>query len=93
MKLINIYAPNKDTPDFFKKIGNIIESSNMDYVMLAGDFNITLDPQLDSYIYKQLNNPCARNEMLSVINKYNLCDIFRLNHPNKKRYTWRRKIH
>ena len=91
VKLINIYAPNKDTPDFFKKIGNIIESSNMDYVMLAGDFNITLDPKLDSYNYKQLNNPCARNEMLSVINKYNLCDIFRLNHPNEKRYTWRRK--
>ena len=40
----------------------------MDYVML--------DPQLDSYNYKQLNNPCARKEMLSVINKYNLCDIF-----------------
>ena len=91
VKLINIYAPNKDTPDFFKKIGNIIESSNMDYVMLAGDFNITLDPKLNSYNYKQLNNPCARNEMLSVINKYNLCDIFRLNHPNEKRYTWRRK--
>ena len=63
VKLINIYAPNKDTPDFFKKIGNITESSDMDYVMLAGDFNITLDPQLDSYNYKQLNNPCARNEM------------------------------
>ena len=75
VKLINIYAPNKDTPNFFKKIGNIIESSNMDYVMLAGD-NITLDPQLGSYNYKSLNNPCVRNEMLSVINKYNLCDIF-----------------
>ena len=91
VKLINIYAPNKDTLDFFKKIGNITESSNMDYVTLTGDFNITLDPQLDSYNYKQLNNPCARNEMLSVINKYNLCDIFRSNHPNEKRYTWRLK--
>ena len=90
VKLINIYAPSKDTPDFFKNIGNRIESSNMYYIMLAGDFNITLDPQLDSYNYKQLNNPCARNEMLSVINKYNLCDIFRLNHPNEKQYTWRR---
>ena len=55
----------------------------MDYVMLAGDFNITLNPQLDSYNYKQLNNPCARNEMLSVINN-TICDIFQLNYPNEK---------
>ena len=54
----------------------------MDYVMLAGDFNITLNLHLDSYNYKQLNNLCARNEMLSIINKYNLCDMFRLNHSH-----------
>ena len=90
VKLINIYAPNKDNPDFFKKVGNIIESNKMDYAFLAGDFNITLNPHLDSY-NRQLNNPSARNEMLSIINKYNLCDMFRLNHQNEKHYTWRRK--
>ena len=91
VKLINIYAPNKDNPDFLKNIANIIESNNMDYVLLAGAFNITLNPHLDSYNYRQLNNPRARNEVLSIINKYNLCDVFRLNHLDEKRYTWRRK--
>ena len=91
MKLINIYALNKDNPDFFKKVGNIIGSNKMDYVSLTGDFNITLNLHLDSYNYTQLNNPSARNEMLSIINKYNLYDMFRLNHPDEKRYTWRRK--
>ena len=63
----------------------------MDFVLLAGDLNITLNPHLDSYNYRQLNNPGARNEMLSIINKYNLHDMFRLNHQDEKRYTWRRK--
>ena len=43
----------------------------MDNIMLAGDFNINLNPQIDSYNYKQLNNPFARNEMLLILNKYN----------------------
>ena len=82
LNLINIYALNKDNLDFFKKVGNIIESHKMDFVLLAGDLNITLNPHLDSHNYRQLNNPGARNEMLSIINKYNQHDMFRLNHQD-----------
>ena len=54
----------------------------MDYVLIAGNFNITLNPHLDSYNYRQLNNPSPRNEMLSIINKFYICYMFKLNHPD-----------
>ena len=60
VRLINIYAPNKDTPAFFQNLRQLIENNEQDYLLVCGDFNLTLNPDLDSYNYININNPKSR---------------------------------
>ena len=89
--MITIYAPNVDNPNFFRTIENLILHSDADYNLLCGDFNLVLDPSKDAFNYHKINNPNSRQSVLEIMNANNLIDIFRLCHPNDKRYTWRRK--
>ena len=63
----------------------------MDYNVICGDFNLVLDPKMDSDNYKNINNPKARQVVLNIINDYTLIDAFRTFHPEVKRYSWREK--
>ena len=45
--LANIYAPNNDNPDFFEKLKDILHEQNNPDVIIAGDFNLVLNPDLD----------------------------------------------
>ena len=89
--LIILYGPNNDNSHFFNQIQNLISDENADYVILCGDFNFVLDPNMDTFNYKHVNNPNAKKKVLSMINDLNLCDIYRSLHPTTRRYTWRRK--
>ena len=90
IRLIIIYAPNRDEPNFFEIIQNKIESSNQDYNIICGDFNIALDPKLDCFNYVSVNNPKARDKLLQLMNMNNLIDVYRQYYPTRRRYTWRR---
>ena len=91
LKLINVYGPNKDSPLFYDSINRIITSSNQSYTLICGDFNLVLDPKKDSQSYRHINNPNARNIVLKMIEDCSLTDVYRYFHPDKSRYTWRRK--
>ena len=54
--------------------------------MICGDFNLTLNPNLDSQNYLNLNNPRARLTVLDIIEEYGL-DLYGYFNPNKRRYT------
>ena len=43
---MNAYAPNVDTPQYFRTVENYITSAETDYILLSGDLNLTLDPRL-----------------------------------------------
>ena len=90
-KIINIYAPNTDTPSIFQNVIDIIDSNVLDYFLLCGDLNLVLDTNLDCYNYKYINNPQSRKLLLKSIENENWVDIFRYFNPTTKRYTWRRK--
>ena len=91
LNLTTVYGPNTDDPEFFTRIKHFIENQQADYSIVCGDFNLVLDPDLDSFNYKHINNPKARQTVLKMINDYDLCDIYRNLHSSTKRYTWRRK--
>ena len=63
IKLVNIYGPNSDSPSFFKKIQEILVSNEQEYIIICGDFNIALNPTLDTYNYTNVNNPSARKTL------------------------------
>ena len=58
VKVINIYAPN--SPEFFSQIQDIILSGQMDHTMVSGDYNLVLNPSLDTTNYKNVNNLKSR---------------------------------
>ena len=41
--LINIYGPNRDDSDFYEEITNNVKYSE-NPIIIAGDFNMVLDP-------------------------------------------------
>ena len=89
--IVNIYAPNSDSPDFFESVQAKIEGIDHDHCILCGDFNLVLDPKVDSYNYKSVNNPNARQTLIRLMNSLSLMDPFRVLHQNLRRYTWHRR--
>ena len=57
--LINIYGPNRDTPNFYEKLKKDITDFNNELVILTGDFNLTMNPEVDTKNYININNPRA----------------------------------
>ena len=90
-RLINIYAPNSDSPDFFEFVKQQIELSEHDHCIMCGDFNLILDRLKDSSNYRHLNNPRARNTVLEIMNTLGFFDAFRYENNDLVRYTLRRK--
>ena len=91
LKLINLYAPNRDSPLFFEKIKDILETDGQMYTIICGDLNLVLNPDLDCDKYKHINNPKSRQKLFEILEIFDLKDTFRQLHPNLRRYTWRRK--
>ena len=75
IQLIGIYGPNTDDYSFFNKISNLLQDHEQDYAIWCGDFNITLNPDLDSYNFVNVNNSKSRNTLLNIIHDYNLVNM------------------
>lgn len=91
LTLVNLYGPNNDKPEFFQLISNYIDEIGNSENIICGDFNCVLNPELDYYNYKAMNNPKARNQIVELINTKYLLDPFRENYPTQKKFTWKRR--
>jgi exonuclease III len=91
--LCTVYGPNNDIPpQFFESIQAHIDDMQCMNIIWCGDFNLVLNPDLDCYNYKCVNNPKARNKVLELIESNGYVDPFRQLHENLGRYSWRKKI-
>ncbi|ESO90527.1 hypothetical protein LOTGIDRAFT_123325, partial [Lottia gigantea] len=94
--LVNIYSPipNGDQKVYYEKVSNeLIKLQNtLDscIFILGGDFNNILDENLDRYGGNYKPKTQGKQEIINIINNFNLIDIFRHLHPDVKKYTWRR---
>ena len=90
--LATIYGPNNDDPGFFDNLRRkILEIGNND-IIINGDWNLLLNPEIDGINYKHVNNPKARNTVLRMMTELNLYDVWREENLEKKVYTWKKKI-
>jgi len=89
--LINIYGPNRDTPAFYQDLNDRMVKYENDLFILAGDFNLILNPDIDSFNYVNINNPNAREQLMNLMLSKNLIDCWRENHIENKEYTWFRR--
>ena len=92
--LINSYLPNieKDQILIMREIMKTVNSMDIPtetYMIWGGDFNFCFDLELEAYG----GNPMPKNKsietMETIMQEYDLCDIWRLRNPVLKRYTWR----
>ena len=59
-------------------------------VIFCGDWNLILNPILDSENYRNINNPRARDAIIKIIEQNGYIYIWRVENENKKKITWRR---
>ena len=53
---------------------------------MVGDWNLARNPDVDTYNYKQINNPRAREVVLEIMAEFDLTDNWR----DEYTFTWRR---
>jgi exonuclease III len=90
LTLVNIYGPNKDNPDFYEHIQNLLQDMDKTHIIMAGDWNLVLDPTKDYNNYKHINNPKAQDKVLEMSVDLQLVDVWREINPDIQRFTWRR---
>ena len=86
--LCNIYAPNQDNPGFFKSVFKTVFKFANENIIIGGDFNMTLHPELDRSKTTGVNNNNSMKYVNSVIDELQLCDVWRVRNPDCKRFTW-----
>ena len=89
--LVNLYGPNEDKPQFFNNIRQKLVHYENDLTILCGDWNLVINPDIDTYNYLHINNPSARQTVLKFKEEDNFVDIWRVFHENEKGFTWSRR--
>ena len=98
--LFNVYVPNQVSGNvqplqtaFLDKIKTLLNDYSENSIIIGGDLNTALDPNLDKY---RNNEEQTANEktifakqLLSLCEKIDLVDSWRTLNPNLRRFTWR----
>ena len=89
--LANVYAPNKDSPQFFSELFNkMLEWEG--HKIVVGDFNLIMDNNMDrtEKVFGGVkNNDKARELIEKFMEEGSMTDIWRDQNPDKKHFTWR----
>ena len=94
--MINLYDHNIESEQVytFKKIDNVLnkfENLNNHSIIIGGDWNFILDKQLDAAGGNPKLKLNSIAEFTQLKNKFLLCEIFRIRHPDVKRFTFRQQ--
>jgi hypothetical protein len=84
--LLNYYSPTADkTTEQQQQLEQILPiiHNSFSELIWGGDMNMTLKPELDKYGNTE-NKTRYATKILQILQEYNLCDIWRLMHPDKK---------
>lgn len=86
--LSNLYGPNDDDVEFFNILDEIVISHNDQTLIVGGDFNTVLNFQIDKLNGRKNTNIKCSQKLNTLIENNDLHDIWRLNFPNKMKFTW-----
>lgn len=78
--------------DFFEEVSNLLSQLQCTDITLGGDFNCiintNLDKNKDGDDHPQSEQ--GRNALRSLMEELNLTDVWRVRHPQRKNFTFRR---
>ena len=89
VRLVNCYAPNSPAEKqtfFSRELPK--HTQHMRNIILGGDFNCICNPDLDSKNSSNQQGTRGFFELSRVTKQRGLVDGWRLQHPNRKRFTW-----
>ena len=89
--ILNIYGPNLDNEKakFLELLGSTVHKYNSEecFLLVAGDFNLVLNNQLDIIAGMTHDKKCVE-KFNSMVRKCDLYDVWRLFHGKQKEFTW-----
>ena len=88
---VAIYAPSKDTPEFWENAYKIIEEQHNPNKLIIGDFNCTLNHELDQQGYKTDPHTKSRKVINQLLEEEIFIDSYRHMNPETRSYTFRTK--
>ncbi len=91
--LLNIYAPNFDSPDFFCKIFNLVTQYNDHNIIIGGDFNAYFDAKMDRSSLSVAPILKSVSVLKNLTKSLDLVDIWRHQHPTERQYSFFSPVH
>ena len=86
--IANIYGPNSDQPQFFQELFEKITDLGLSEVIITGDYNVTLNHEIDNQNYASPRNINARKKLNDLMTSNSFIDIYRHLNNDKKLFTW-----
>lgn len=93
LTLLNIYGPNTDETNFFRKVFDLLPDDSDSKILIAGDFNCCLDPFLDRSSTRPAPEIASVKLLNNLLKTRNLVDIWRIQHPSSKEYSFYSNVH
>ena len=88
--LMNIYAPNTDSPEYLANAFEMLGSHKHADRIIAGDFNLVMDEKLD-VVNRKGNNKKSQKVIKTVVNDSMLVDPRHERNPDLFQFTWYKK--
>ena len=82
---------NKDDISLFNKLQLYMtenEDSFILYFIIGGDFNTVLNPEIDKLNGRQDTHKKCNLKINNIIDTIELADIWRIQHPDTRTYSW-----
>uniref|UniRef100_A0A8D3DAN3 exodeoxyribonuclease III n=1 Tax=Scophthalmus maximus TaxID=52904 RepID=A0A8D3DAN3_SCOMX len=91
--LANVYAPNVDDVQFFKRFFSQLPDLNSHSLVLGGDFNCYIDPLLDRSSPNPATPSRSAGYIKSFLADYRLSDPYRFLYPTGREYSFFSHVH
>lgn len=91
--LLNIYGPNHDDPEFYRKVFSLIPDIPNGNLIIGGDFNLVLDPYLDKFLSKKTTLCKGSSFNKTYMDNMNICDVWRTLNPSGREYSFHSSAH
>ena len=88
LTVVNVYGPNNDNNDFFDSLHSLLAQNGEEPLIIGGDFNTVLDPNLDRYPNSIQNHPKCHLSLQNILTDFELVDIWRFKNQTTQKYTW-----
>ena len=86
-----VYAPSKDSPEFWENANAIINTGDTPHKLIIGDFNCTLNHIIDQKGYKTDPHPKSRKILNQLLEQELFIDSYRHFKPETTSFTFRTK--